>query len=115
MSGGGNERTHDPDGGLAGERTDLAWNRTGIAALVCVALLLRRLWPLEGTDDVVILLLVGIALVAWGLALVVARRVSRTTHHGREVMDEGTLRLLSAGTFVLAVCGFLLGLLPPAN
>lgn len=108
-------RAHDPEGGLAGERTDLAWNRTGIAVLVCVALLLRRLWPLEGTDDVVILLLVGVGLLAWGSALVVARRVSRTTHHGREVMDASTLRLLSAGTFVLALGGLLLGLLPPAD
>jgi len=36
------------DSGLARERTDLAWNRSGLAVAVTVAIILRRLWPLSG-------------------------------------------------------------------
>ncbi len=45
------DRTGRPgiaDPGLAEERTELAWNRSGLAVAVTVAILFRRLWPLEG-------------------------------------------------------------------
>ena len=44
-----------PDAGLAEERTVLAWNRSGLAVVVCVAVLLRHVWPLQGTDHEVAL------------------------------------------------------------
>lgn len=102
----------DPEDGLAGERTDLAWNRTGIAVLICIELLLRRLWPLEGANDFGILLLIAVGFCAWALALVSARRISRTTHHGRQVMDGSTLKWLSVGTFAIAIAGLCLAMLP---
>jgi uncharacterized membrane protein YidH (DUF202 family) len=106
-------RVFEPDEPLAGERTDLAWTRSGIAVAVCIAVLLRRIWPLDRADHVLAVALVALGTLAWAIALLLARRVSRTTHAGRDVMDAHTLRLLSSGTFVLALGAFVLGLLPP--
>jgi uncharacterized membrane protein YidH (DUF202 family) len=103
----------DPDEPLAGERTDLAWTRTGIAVALCVAVLLRRVWPIGRADHVLAVALVAAGGLAWAVALLLARRIARTTHRGRDVVDGRTLRILSAGTFVLALGAFVLGLLPP--
>jgi drug/metabolite transporter (DMT)-like permease len=103
----------EPDEPLAGERTDLAWTRSGIAVAVCIAVLLRRVWPINRADHLLAIGLIALGALAWAGALVLARRISRTTHAGRDVMDAHTLRLLSAGTFVLALGAFVLGLLPP--
>jgi len=103
----------EPDEPLAGERTDLAWTRSGIAVAVCIAVLLRRIWPLDRADHLLAVALVGLGTLAWATALLLARRVARTTHRGREVMDGHTLRLISAGTFVLGIGALVLGALPP--
>ena len=105
----------EPDEPLAGERTDLAWTRSGIALAVCVAVLLRRVWPLDRADHLLALALVAVGTIAWAVALLFARRIARTTHHGRDVMDARTLRLMSAGTFVLGIAAFVLGWLPPVD
>lgn len=104
----------EPDEPLAGERTDLAWTRSGIAVAVCIAVLLRRVWPIGRADHLLAVALVGFGTLAWAAALLLARRIARTTHHGRETMDGHTLRLISGGTFVLALGALVLGALPPA-
>jgi len=104
----------EPDEPLAGERTDLAWTRSGIALVVCIAVLVRRVWPIDRADHLLALALVALGGLAWAAALVVARRVARTTHHGRDVMDGQTLRWISIGTFALALAAFVLGWLPPS-
>jgi uncharacterized membrane protein YidH (DUF202 family) len=103
----------EPDEPLAAERTDLAWTRSGIAFLVCVAVLLRRVWPINRGDHLLALALVAIGAIAWASGLVLAHRIAQTTHRGRDVMDPHTLRLLSGGTFVLGLGAFLLGVFPP--
>lgn len=104
----------EPDEGLAGERTDLAWTRSGVAAIVCVGVLLRRLWPLDRADHALALALVAVGSIAWASGLIVARRVAETTHQGRDVIGRGTLHLISTGTFVLALGAFVLGCFPAA-
>ena len=103
----------EPDEPLAGERTDLAWTRSGIAVAVCIAVLLRRVWPIDRADHLLAVGLVATGALAWAAAIVLARRIARTTHHGRDTMDGPTLRLISHGTFVLALAAFVLGWLPP--
>jgi uncharacterized membrane protein YidH (DUF202 family) len=103
----------EPDEPLAGERTDLAWTRSGIAFAVLIAVLVRRVWPLDRADHVLAVGLIALGTLAWAIGLIVARRVARTTYHGRDVMDAATLRLISGGTFALALGAFVLGWLPP--
>lgn len=107
-------RRHDPEGGLAGERTDLAWNRSGIAVLTAVAVLLRRVWPLDRSEHVLALVLVTVGAGAWSLGLLAARSLARTTHRGRELPEATTLRWVTIGTVTLAVAAFLLGFFPPS-
>ena len=52
---------------------------------------------------------------AWAVALLFARQIAKTTHHGRELIPPHTLRLLSAGTLALALAGFVLAWLPPID
>lgn len=100
--------TRDP--GLARERTELAWNRSGLAVLVAVAVLLRHLWPLDGARSVVAAVLIGGGTVAWTVGMWSARR--RDPALGDTgMLGEGGCRMITAGTLVLAGAGFLLGLL----
>lgn len=100
--------------GLAGERTDLAWSRSGLALAAMVAVVLRRVF--EELDEitapaVVFGLLVGGA-VAWALALLHARVVVSDTLTGRRLADPRALRLVALGTTALALGALLLALAP---
>ncbi len=101
------------DEGLFEERTQLAWSRSGIALLVCTSVLLRRVWPLDRTDHVLAVLLVGVGVIAWVGGWLAARHAGATRAPEAPTLDPATLRALSIGTFVLAVAGFVLGLFPP--
>jgi len=98
------------DPGLARERTALAWNRTGLAALVAVAIILRRLWPLRGDTSVVILILLGVGAALWAVGMQATRR-ARSDPDGSGAIGRGTFRLMTIGTLVLAFAAFLVGLL----
>src|ERR1700727_2207080 len=101
----------DPqDPGLAGERTALAWNRSGLAVVVCVAVLLRHVWPLHGTDQEVALGLIAGAVVVWAVGLAVftlAGRRDGDIPHGLKLF-----RLMTAGTLLLALVGFVAAFAP---
>lgn len=100
-----------PDPGLAGERTALAWNRSGLAVVVCVAVLLRHIWPLHGTDQEVALGLIAGAVVVWAVVLAVltlaARAPGAAMPHGANLF-----RLMTAGTLLLALVGFVAAFAP---
>jgi uncharacterized membrane protein YidH (DUF202 family) len=100
---------------LAAERTDLAWNRSGLAFLVCIAVLCRRLWPLHGADQVIALAAVSVGAAAWALALRIGRAVSWGMRDRRGVLGGGALALMTAGTVALAAAGFVLGLFAPGT
>ena len=102
------------DSGLARERTHLAWNRSGLAVVACIAVLLRRIWPLHGTDQVVALACISVGALAWAAALTVGRTVTRHVPSSSPHMSERRARVLTAGTVILALAGLLLGLLSPA-
>ena len=95
------------DRGLAGERTALAWNRSGLAVVVCIAVVLRHLWPLQGVDEDLALGLTAAAAVVWAVALLVL-----TLPIGRRGENlprgSGVFKLMTAGTIMLAVAGFVL-------
>jgi uncharacterized membrane protein YidH (DUF202 family) len=101
-----------PEVGLAAERTALSWNRSGLAVVVCVAVLLRHLWPLQGTDHEVALGLIGVALIVWSVifAVLTLSRAKRDTYVRHA---ESVFRLITAGTVLLAVVGVVVSFAAP--
>jgi hypothetical protein len=78
-----------------------------------VAVLCRRLWPLHGTDQVVALAAISAGTIAWAVAMRIGRAVSGQVRAARGVLGDGALALMSAGTVLLGVAGFVLGFFPP--
>jgi uncharacterized membrane protein YidH (DUF202 family) len=101
----------DADIVSAEERTELSWNRSGLAVLICILVLLRHLWPLDRNGRIAALSLMAAGAAIYAVGLETARRVG-----GREPMlpmSRTTALLLSAGTVTLAAGAFALGFFPP--
>jgi|HubBroStandDraft_4_1064222.scaffolds.fasta_scaffold267905_3 hypothetical protein len=100
------------DDGLTRERTDLAWNRSGLAVVVCIAVLLRRIWPLRGTDQVVALACISAGSFAWALALSLGRALGSRALGARTGLGPRRAVVITAGTLALAAAALALALLP---
>jgi uncharacterized membrane protein YidH (DUF202 family) len=97
------------DEGLAPQRTQLAWGRTGLAMAVAIAVLARRAWELGGVFEVAALLFVGVG----GLVWLIGMRESRDLHLHMEPHGLAGARafgLVSAGTLLLAIGATVLGI-----
>jgi hypothetical protein len=92
----------------------LAWNRSGLAAVVCIAVLLRHVWPLHGASQYVALGLIATAAILWGVALLMLAR-STPDGDGNVIVGPRVFRLLTAGTLLLAIIGLALSFVPPAS
>jgi uncharacterized membrane protein YidH (DUF202 family) len=97
--------------GIARERTELSWNRTGLAAAAAIVVMLRHLWPLHGAGSAVALALVAAGAVAWSRGMAMAWRGADRATGGPT--DPSTFRMLSLGTFILALVAFVIGALMP--
>ena len=104
-------RTGDPErppvAGLARERTVLAWNRSGLALVVCIAVLLRHTWPLEGAGGLIAIVATAGAGVVWAIGLY----TFSTAAAGRledSVTNEKLFRSITIGTILLAVAAIVL-------
>jgi hypothetical protein len=102
----------DPEAGLAEERTALSWNRSGLAVVVCVALLLRHVWPLHGTDQEVALGFIAGAVIVWCVVLGILT-LSRGRPGSYVPRGASVFRLVTAGTLLLAFVGFVAALAAP--
>jgi len=91
----------DGDPGLARERTELAWNRSGLAVAVAIAIILRRLWPISSNGAILVLVLIGLGAATWVVAMRVGRS-ARVRSPGSGTLDEPTGRMLMIGTLLLA-------------
>lgn len=108
----------DPDGrdpGLAAERTDLAWNRSGLALLACGAVVAKGMTvgdpvPARAAAGTVILVLGGIV---WALGWWQARRRSRPGA-SRQIAAPRDLLPVALGTAAVGFVAFALGLFFPA-
>jgi uncharacterized membrane protein YidH (DUF202 family) len=89
------------DPGLARERTELAWNRSGLAVAVAVAIIVRRLWPLTSDRAVLVLLLIAAGAALWAVAMRFGRG-ARDRSPGGGALGESACRMLTAGTLLLA-------------
>jgi uncharacterized membrane protein YidH (DUF202 family) len=103
--------------GLAGERTDLAWSRSGLALLVAGGAIARRIWLEVGTATgrVVIFTLLGLGAVVCVSAMWWARLAARSTIEGRLVTDRGPLRRVTVGTLLFAAAALVMAMLPAAG
>jgi uncharacterized membrane protein len=100
------------DLGLARERTELAWSRSGLSVAATVAIILRRLWPLTGDKAVVALVLIAVGAIFWVVGMQLGRR-KRPGAGAGGALATSTCRMLTIGTLVLAAAGFVVGLILP--
>ncbi len=102
------------DRGLARERTQLAWNRSGLAVAACIAVILRRLWPLHGTDQIVALACMSAGALVWAVALAAGSAVSRGVDRGRGRLSQWRACAITAGTMAIALTALVLAFFPPS-
>jgi putative membrane protein len=99
--------------GLAAERTDLAWNRSGLALLACGAAVLRGFPPAgfsaRHVVGVVILVLGGFT---WAMGAYEARRRSRAAP-ARPVATRRDLLPVALGTTGVGLAAFVVAALYP--
>jgi hypothetical protein len=104
----------DPvDEGLTQERTDLAWNRSGLAVVTCIAVLLRRIWPLRGADHIVALVCISAGAFAWAMAMSLGRIVGSRTNEKRWRLSQSRATVITVGTLALALAAVALAFVPP--
>jgi Domain of unknown function (DUF202) len=100
------------DRGFARERTALAWNRSGLALVVCVALLLRHLWPIRGGYQLLALGLIAAGALVWAIAIIVVW-IFQSGHQHSPTLGGRRLAMLSASTVILAMGALLLAFVTP--
>jgi hypothetical protein len=100
------------DRGLARERTALAWNRSGLAVVVCIAVLLRHLWPIRGGGEYVAVALVAVAVAVWSVVLLVFSHAQSRQPDGGGLAPR-VLVWMTAGTLTLAGAGVVLAFFIP--
>ena len=71
--------------------------------------MLRRLWPLHGGKAAVVLAILAVGAVVWTLGMFLASR-SQPTPGSSGLMSRSNARVLTIGTLLLAVAGFLVSL-----
>jgi uncharacterized membrane protein YidH (DUF202 family) len=105
-------RTPPTDPGLAPERTALAWNRSGVAVIVCIAVLLRHVWPIRGNGEYVAIALVAVTVALWAVVLLVYSHAQSRAPAG-DMLGPRVFSLMTAGTLVLAGVGLVLAFFTP--
>jgi uncharacterized membrane protein YidH (DUF202 family) len=104
---------HPLSEGLAQERTELAWSRSGLAVLATVAIIIRHIWPLSGDRSVVVLALIAVGAVIWVTALRLGRR-ARLGANDNGPLSRSTCRMLTVATLTLALAGAVAAIFLPA-
>jgi len=101
---------HDPERGLAGERTDLAWHRTGLAMLIILGGIGRNALKVGGPFAVASVACVLVGTGIWWFGLSAAHRLSGTTHTGRHRAEARLLTVVTVGTLVIALAALLISI-----
>ncbi|MDZ4826560.1 MAG: DUF202 domain-containing protein [Actinomycetota bacterium] len=98
--------------GLAGERTDLAWSRSGLAAVAAVATIAKRAFDVESlTAPALVYVVIAAGVVAWAVALAYGS-VLADPIAGRPSARPHCVRYVAYGTTLLALGALVLALLP---
>jgi uncharacterized membrane protein YidH (DUF202 family) len=115
MSAGASEPGAMSQSRMAGERTDLAWNRSGLAIIGCGIVVLRglTLQGLPAANGAVGGVILGLGIVTYVLAGWHARR--RLSDDGMRTRARPIdLLPVAAGVALIGLAAFVLGLLFPA-
>ncbi|HEX6311727.1 MAG TPA: hypothetical protein VF152_08875 [Acidimicrobiia bacterium] len=98
---------------MAAQRTGLAWSRSGLALLVCLAIIARRFFPFATrAEHVAGFLLLGGGGLGWAIAAYWGRGHSLTAGVGGAAAAP-RFRLLTLATVAVAVAGLALAAFPP--
>jgi uncharacterized membrane protein YidH (DUF202 family) len=103
-------KAHDPEGGLAGERTDLAWSRTGLAMIVIIGGIGRRALTAPGALEIASLAVVLLGTLIWAFGLRGAHRISRSTATGRHTTEMHLLTAVTIGSIAIALAALLISI-----
>ena len=91
------------------ERTELAWNRSGLALLAAFAILARQVWSDDTSvgGDLIAVALLGVACLGWAVGTLGWRLVH---HRSDEPRPRSAHELFAAtlGTLALAVAGLVI-------
>ena len=112
MTGGGADDAHR-ERRVAGERTDLAWSRSGLAALVGVLALAKRVVPDLTTLDARAIVVLSLAVVgsAAGVALVWGKALASASVRG-QVGSPRMPRIVASATVIFGIAAMVVALLP---
>jgi len=100
------------DRSSARERTELAWNRSGLAVAACIAVILRRIWPLRGTDLIVALACISAGALVWAVALSAGRALSSRAGQQGGPISQLRATAITVGTLAIALTAFVLAFFP---
>jgi uncharacterized membrane protein YidH (DUF202 family) len=100
--------------GLARERTDLAWSRSGLAVFACLVAIAKRVLPDLSTLDAraIVVTALSVGALASAFSYLWARAVAVPAATGRQVADARKLRMVAFGTAALGVAATIIALLP---
>ncbi len=101
------------DPGLAAERTDLAWNRSGLSLLACGAVIMRGIArpPLTTGDVAVGASVLALGAVTWALG---SWRVHRSRARGSRRTTAADLLPIALGVAAVGVAAFVLAAFFPS-
>jgi hypothetical protein len=106
-------RPYEHEQALPEERTELAWSRSGLALLVCFALLARHIWEgEEGVAAVATFVLLALGALGWAGGIIHARAVRLRPHRPSQPAPAAKLRNAALGTVALAAAGIVLSFFP---
>ena len=104
-----------PEPGMAAERTDLAWSRSGLALGACGVVVLKGLPTVTGNprQPMVGAAMLIIGAVTWALGFVSSRRRRPQPGRPRAVATWRDLAPAAYGTAAVGIAGLVLAMLPP--
>ncbi|MGO9872324.1 MAG: DUF202 domain-containing protein [Acidimicrobiia bacterium] len=100
--------------GLAGERTDLAWSRSGLAIVACLAAITKQILAKVTTlnASTIVATTLSVGGIAWAFSLVWTRAQAATSSAGHRTADAGRLRSIAIGTAALGIGAAIVALVP---